>query len=377
MNITKQQWLCLAWITLCVAFGWLYAQVNPIEYRMYTTSGVSYEKATVLDVIEESLEPTSDGRMLGKQTALVEMRSGAYAGQEMEVNSYLSTTHNVPVSVGDDIILYVASAQGVTPVRQVYNYDYTQDYLLIAGLFLALMAFIGGRKGLKSVLGMVFSGYFLYTFFIPFLCTGASPILGALIYGAISASVCLLLLNGFGQKTLTAILSTLVGLVAAGVCYGVMSTILGVNGYHVDEVESLLLVAEATGLQVKGLLFSCILVSALGAIMDMTMSITTALYELQQSNPKMKESQLVKAGVDMGRDMAGTMVETLVFAFVGTALLTLLMLWVTGSQPTQLIHSTFIATELLSAVVGSSSVVLTVPITIGCYLFASRQFMVN
>ncbi len=344
---------------------------------MYVTTGVTYEKATVLKIVDEALEPSDDGRMLGQQTALVKITSGMFEGEEMEVKSYLSNTHNIYVEKGDDLILYVAYSEGISPLLQVYGYDHTSAYAMVAVLFLILMALVGGKKGLKSVLGMVFSGYFLYTFLIPFLCTGASPIVGALLYSAVSASVCLLLLNGMGVKTMTAILSTFIGLVSAALCYGLVSNLVGVSGYHVDEVESLLLVSAETGLQVEGLLFGAILVSTLGAVMDMTMSITTALFELERTNGKMTPKQLMDAGFEMGRDMAGTMVETLVFAFVGTAFITLIMLWVTGTQPTQIIHSNFIATEYVSAVVGSSSVVLTVPITVGCYLFARRQFLVE
>ncbi len=364
---STNQILCAIWVILCVAVGWLYFVSHPIEYRMYNTGGVTYERATVVDILEEQLEPSSDGRMLGQQTALVSMRSGQFKGEELEVKSYLSTSHNIPIAVGDQIILYQATA-GSSAVIQVYGYDHTLDYLLCGLIFLVLMALVGGRKGVKSVGGMVFSGYFLYTFFIPYLCSGGSPIWGALLYGAVSASVCLLLLNGIGQKTMTALLATIIGLGAAAICYGLISGILGINGYHTDEIETLLIVSDATGLQVKGILFSGILISALGAIMDMTMSITTALYELERTNSHLTPKDIRNAGLEMGRDMAGTMVETLVFAFVGTALITLMLLWVTGSSGTQLVHSNFMASEILSAVVGSSSVVLTVPIAIGCYL---------
>ena len=130
-----------------------------------------------------------------------------------------------------------------------------------------------------------------------------------------------------------------------------------------EQVEDLLLVSQNTGLKIGQVLFVGVLISSLGAVMDMTMSIASSLYEMKQVSPGVTKGQLVKSGMAIGRDMIGTMCETLILAFVGTALTTMLVLVSYGIQFDQLLSSDYIAIELLHAVTGSMAVVLSVPAT--------------
>lgn len=92
-----------------------------------------------------------------------------------------------------------------------------------------------------------------------------------------------------------------------------------------QKAESLILIHESTGLKIKDLLFAGVLISSLGAIMDVGMSIVSSLYEVQHHNPSITARQLFRSGIEIGKDMIGTMTNTLILAFTGSAFITLLV----------------------------------------------------
>lgn len=130
-----------------------------------------------------------------------------------------------------------------------------------------------------------------------------------------------------------------------------------------EETESLILITQATGMRLNGILFAGIMVAALGAVMDVAVSLGAALYEIQILNPKISGRELFQSGMNIGRDMIGTMTNTLILAFTGGSLSTLLVFISYGIQFNQLISSDFFAVEVVQGIAGSSAVILTVPIT--------------
>lgn len=130
-----------------------------------------------------------------------------------------------------------------------------------------------------------------------------------------------------------------------------------------EETESLILITQATGMRLNGILFAGIMVAALGAVMDVAVSLGVALYEIQILNPKISGRELFQSGMNIGRDMIGTMTNTLILAFAGGSLSTLLVFISYGIQFNQLISSDFFAVEVVQGIAGSSAVILTVPIT--------------
>lgn len=130
-----------------------------------------------------------------------------------------------------------------------------------------------------------------------------------------------------------------------------------------EETESLILITQATGMRINGILFAGIMVAALGAVMDVAVSLGAALYEIQILNPKISGRELFQSRMNIGRDMIGTMTNTLILAFSGGSLSTLLVFISYGIQFNQLISSDFFAVEVVQGIAGSSAVILTVPIT--------------
>lgn len=378
-KIKKETWQTiglLVAIAVVVVGVLIWNGQNPIDYTMYSASGIRYESGTVIEVQSESTEPM-DGdsdRLLGEQILTVRMDEGELKGQEITVVNNLSTTHNIYTLPGDKVIVKVDAPEGVEPFYSIYNYDRNTGLIVIVLIFIALIAVVGRKKGIKSIVGLLFTMFLILCFLLPMIYQGYSPVWVSVITILVSVVVSMLLLNGFSKKTAVAITATIIGVLLAALVFSIFSSILNLSGYNLEEAEELILISQHTGLQISQVLFAGILIASLGAVMDITMSVAAALHELHLQKPDMNAKHLFRSGMSIGHDMIGTMCETLVLAFTGTAITTLLVLISYGVQFQQLISSDYIAIEIVHAITGSIAVILAVPLTSFLYAaFAAKS----
>ena len=177
------------------------------------------------------------------------------------------------------------------------------------------------------------------------------------------------------KKTLIAILSTGIGVFVAAIVFSLFSELLHLTGYNLEEVEELILISQNTGLKTGELLFAGLLISSLGAVMDMTVSVASSLFEIKQIHPAMLFRAIFSSGMNIGKDMIGTMSATLILAFTGTAITTLLVLISYGASMDQLLSSDYFTIEVAHAITGSIAIIFTVPITalIAAYLLCKQN----
>ena len=220
---------------------------------------------------------------------------------------------------------------------------------------------IGGGKGVKSIAGLAYSLFLIVYMVLPAVFCGYSPILMSIICGVLSTAVTLLLLNGNSEKTWAAILSTVIGVICSLLFFLIMSLLVHIDGFSSSEAEGLVLISQETGLQIKDVLFAGVLISSLGAIMDTGMSIVSALYEVYTHNQGLTAKELFRSGIEMGKDMIGTMTNTLILAFTGSAFITLLVFLSYQVQPAQLFNSNYLTIEIAQGICGTFGIVLTVP----------------
>ena len=185
----------------------------------------------------------------------------------------------------------------------------------------------------------------------------------AVLVSVLTTVVTLGLLNGFSRKTWSAMLGTSFGVAVAGIAAALFGAAAGISGFNVTEIETLSYVGQHSNLQIGQLLFAGIIISALGAVMDVGMSLASAIQEIHEANPSMGRRQLFASGMRVGRDMMGTMTNTLILAFVGGSLTTLVIDYAYNISFYQLINSYQIGIEIMQGVAGSLGIVLTVPIT--------------
>lgn len=166
------------------------------------------------------------------------------------------------------------------------------------------------------------------------------------------------------QKTLCATIGTTAGVILAGVTARLFGAAAGLSGWNVSNIESLLDLWYTCDIQVGELLFSGLLISSLGAVMDVAMSISSAMDEVVYQNPGITGKELFGAGLRIGRDMMGTDSNTLILAFVGGSMSSLLLNYAYDLPYQQVINSNNIGIAIMQGVGGSFGVVLCVPITV-------------
>lgn len=328
------------------------------DFQSLVSSGISYQRGTVIQVLSQSLEESPLGSgMLGSQDLAVRLQDGS----EVQMTNYLTDTHNILAEEGSKVIICVDAPDGVEPYYTVYNYDRTSALVLIFAVFILLMMLVGGKQGANAVLALAVSLLLIVRFTVPAIYRGGSPIAVGAITVFAATAVTLLLLHGATVRALLAAGVTLAGEGTACMLFAASSALLHVGGFQTDQAEGLLVVAQNTGLHLKTLLFAATMIASLGAVMDVAVSLLSALWELKQQGTQ-DGGQLFRSGMNIGKDMIGTMSNTLVFAFAGNALATMLSLTAYGVQASQLLNSNYIALEIAQGLCGTGGVILTVPI---------------
>lgn len=333
------------------------------SYARYNSDNLHYEKAIVVEISSENLEyDESIERYLGTQELKVRMKEGPEKGNIISVTNYLTKMHYVMAKENTELIINADRPDNIEPYYTVYNYDRSKALASCFILLAASIICIGGRKGLKSILGLFFTMYLVVAFLLPAVFSGWSPILCSIVTAVLSTTVTLYLLNGQSNKTFAAVLSTICGVICSLVFFMIMSRMLHLDGFSVSDTEGLLLIQQNTGLKIKDVLFAGVLISSLGAIMDVGMSITSSLHEVYSHNQNLSAKELFLSGISIGKDMIGTMTNTLILAFTGSAFVTLLIFISYQVQWNQLLNSNYLSIEIAQGLCGTFGIVMTIPV---------------
>lgn len=334
--------------------------------------GRSFVKAQVVSIVQDH-EQAGD-IYIGDQTVQLKLLTGEHAGETVQATSSSAYLYGVHCTVGMKVIAIVSESGGEL-VTSVYGYNRAPALYTIVGLFLLSILIIGGKRGLYAVIGLLFTFVSIIWFFLPALYRGWSPILAAIVVVILTTLVTMYLVGGFTAKATVAVIGTVLGVLAAGVLAWIFGKVTHVTGYNVSDIENLIYVQEETGIQVGELLFAGILIAALGAVMDVSMSISSTLQELYDQNPTMTARQLFRSGMTVGRDMMGTMSNTLILAFVGGSINTIVMFYAYDYEYLQLINLFDMAIEIIQGISASMGVILTVPLVsfIGAWMIANRR----
>ncbi len=381
----------LAILILTLAAGlfyWAYdrAQLTPSIPQSTVHQGIVYEKAEVLDITKNQYETQQafEDIPVGKQYLTVEITSGDYAGQRFtDVVNNMSFLYGTPVKVGDSVTLAVVYENGTVTDLVLQDFDRTNPLLIVLALFLLITVLVGGKVGAKSLLSLSLSFICLFAVLIPLIIGGAPTLPTILGMCAYVTVVDFVILDGVNKKTLCAIIGTVAGVIIAAIFGEIACEILRVNGYKTYEIdptiEALLQIKqgqpEASSIQLGDLLVGGILIAALGAVNDVAMSISSAMKELVTVNPNLTRKELIKSGLTIGRDMVGTMTNTLILAFVGSGLV--MMIYLVSLEPSyqQLMSTAYLSVEVVQGVASSVGVILAVPLSVlaGALLFGHKK----
>ena len=349
-------------LVLLALFLLLVVRLNQVDkVPLVSREGQTFEKGVVTEILQDNLQP--NGTRVGEQVVRVRMTSGELEGQEIETTSSAGFLFGAPCTVGMRVVV-MQSVAGDTVVSSVYSQDREFQIICFVLLYLLALCLIGGWQGAKGALSLIFTFVCIIWVYLPMVYRGWSPFWSAVLVCAVTAVVSMWLLGGATRKTAVATGGTVAGVVMAGVFASFFSFSTGVTGWNVSDIESLMTLWSTSGIQVGGLLFSGLLISALGAMMDVGMSIASAMAEIQAQTPDITRRELFRAGMRVGRDMMGTDSNTLILAFAGGSVSILVLDYAYDLPWLQIINSNNIAISIMQGLSGSFGVILSVPATV-------------
>ncbi len=355
-----------------------YAHSGTAEEQQRGEAYVEYETGRVLEILSDSCEPDAeaDGAYRGDQSLLVAVTSGQYRGQTLLTSNAVGPLYGEPAASGDHVTLLISTYADGSHNATVYEHDRSIAIGLILAAFLLVTVLVGGKTGAKSILGLAMTVAVLVLLLIPLLLKGWPTVWTVFLLCSYIAVVCFVILGGVNRKILCACLGTIAGMALATV-FGLGAQALAhVNGLRISDVEPLLQLRQTgTPIGLRGLLVGGIIISSLGAVMDVAMSISSALSELKAVNPEMTLGELWKSGRNIGRDMVGTMTNTLILAFLGSGFTLMIYLYSLDLPWRELMSSSYLALEVVSGVSSAIGVILAVPVTtiIGALLLSRKQ----
>ena len=349
-------------LVVLALFLLLVVRLNQVgKVALVSREGQTFEKGVVTEILQDNVQP--DGSRVGEQVVRVLMKTGGLKGREIETTSSSGFLFGAPCTVGMKVVV-MQSLAGDTVVSSVYAQDREFQILAFAALYLLALCLIGGWQGAKGALGLVFTFGCILWVYLPLVYRGWSPFWSAVLVCAVTAVVTLWLVGGPTRKTLVAAAGTVAGVVMAGVAASLFSLATGITGWNVSDIESLMTLWSTADIQVGGLLFSGLLISSLGATMDVAMSIASSMAEVQAQTPDISCRALFQAGMRVGRDMMGTDSNTLILAFAGGSVSMLVLDYAYDLSWLQIINSNNIGIAVMQGLAGSFGVVLSVPVTV-------------
>lgn len=352
----------LIYILLVCVFVIFVFKLNQTEKtELVVRTGQTFEKAEVTEILQDNLD--SNGTRVGEQKVRVKMLTGARKGEELDITSSSGYLFGAACKVGMKVIV-MQSVAGETTIASVYSQDREWVIYIFALLYLLALCVIGGKQGIKGCLGLIFTFFCVIFVYLPLVYLRFSPFWAAVFICFLTTLVTMYLIGGPTKKTCAATLGTLAGVVLAGLSAWCFSKASGISGYNVSDIETLMTLWNTNRIQIGGLLFSGLLISCLGAVMDVAMSISSAIDEIYKQNTSLTRKELFKAGMRVGRDMMGTDSNTLILAFAGSSVSTLLLDYAYDLPYQQIINSNNIGIAIMQGLAGSFGIVLSVPLTV-------------
>lgn len=340
----------------------------------YTSSAEGIVKRIDYDYSEKTDNPEE----ISKQIVTVKITKGQFRGQEKVTENLMTgnPAYEVFLKEGDKVLLMMESL--IDNPKSIKDVDVFITDVKRAGtiylyslIFIAFLVVIGKKRGLLSLLSIVITVLLIFLIFVPAVLWGVSPILAALVISILSTVATMYLVAGYNSKSNAAVLGTVSSLIFAAALALISIKMAHLTGFMGE--ESVFLYTQKPNLSFTGILAASMIVAALGALMDVAVSIASTINEIHLTDKNLNTMELFKSGMNVGRDIIGTMSNTLILVYLGSSMP--LVLLASNIDTSKFFNLNQVASEILSALTGSISLLACVPLTaiVAAYLVKRRQ----
>lgn len=347
-------------IILSVAFIYFGRQIAMQGYPEWEDPAEEPMTVKITEIVSETVNADETVIVFDAKVLDGELKGETItADQTIYANYY---PQQEPVSVGDRVLVFANTyTEGMDWSMLEY---YRSDSILILGIVFAAIILVFGRiKGVNTLISLLFTVLAVFAVFVPSVLSGQNIYLWSIITCIYTIVMTMLLINGADKKSFAAGMGCFLGVAIAGILTLIMDKILMLTGMLNEDTLYLQMIQTQTPIDLKGIIFAAIIIGAMGAIMDVAMDISSSLNELRTNIPDISSRKLIQSGFNIGRDVMGTMANTLVLAYIGSSLSTTLLLVAYNVTFVELMNMELIVVELLQALVGSIGMLMAIPMT--------------
>ncbi|MDS0525181.1 YibE/F family protein [Clostridium sp. SHJSY1] len=338
------------------------AIISSISIYFISTNENMYGKpiAKVLSIEEESNQKNTENEKIEpikKQKMKAIIMNGEHKGEQVEINNETSFSqiNDLDLKVDDEVFINIYEKNGHIESTRISEFKRDKYIVYIVNIFIFLILFIGGIKGFRS-LGSVVINIAILFILINLFSNGYDFTILSVIASILFIVISILIVSGKNKKSLSAIIGTISGTIISMIIAGIVIKSNNWSGIHFEDMEFLTHPPEK-------IFFIELIIGTLGGIMDIAISISSAVKELYDTNPNIERKKLIASVKEIGQDIMGTMANTLVFAYISGSIPMILLLLRNGN-PISYIININLSLEFMRAITGSIGIVLSIPITI-------------
>lgn len=316
--------------------------------------------AKVISISDKSVKSSESNVLkepLTKQEITAIIMNGHFKGDKvsLENTTSYSQARDFKLNKGDEVFISLKLNSGKIASAKILDFKRDKYIIYIVSVFVLLILIIGRLKGLKS-LSSVIINIFIFAGAIELFISGLNLIAVCIFASFLFISLSLSIVCGISKKTLSAIIGTMFGTAVTMLIAFLVIFINNSKGIHFEELDFLTHPPET-------IFYMEILIGTLGAIMDIAVSISSSINEIFSDNPAIETKLLIKSGMEIGKDIMGTMSNTMFFAYISGSIPIILLLLKNGF-PISNIVGVNLSLEIMRALVGGIGIVISIPVCI-------------
>lgn len=345
-----------------------------VAYKLTIGDGVFGDKtkletvrATVLRITDTQEITNDDGQVTLKYIFFeAKARSGDVRGKTLyavQEKDLLYGLTQPDVAVGDKVVLAFEPYEDGKADYYLSDFSRITPLVWLCGVFFLLILLFGKKKGLDTIISLVFTCLAVFLNLVPAILNGHNIYLWSIITCVFITVMTLVLIEGLNIKCFAAGVGCVSGVLVSGLLELILRDSIKMTGVLNSEWMYIYNLRPDDPIDLKAIIFAMIIVGAVGAVMDVAMSIASSLCEINEKSPNLSARELLRSGLNIGQDIMGTMANTLVLAYIGSAMCCILLMVTYSSNISQILNREQIAVEVLQAIAGSIGILAALPLT--------------
>lgn len=303
----------------------------------------------------------------GEQRCTVVFQNGLFQGKTATAINLLqgSLEQDKLFSEGDKAQVVISYDGEIIKRVTMIDYFRVPGELLLAGLFILFLIVFAGRTGLRAILSFALTVLAIWKLLVPLYLNGYNPIWVGLLINLLLTTLIIALVYGFDNRCAAAVSGSFLGILVTCILGVIFTDLFKIHGAVMSYSESLLY-AGFQHLNLTQIFMASIFLGSSGAVMDLSVDITSAVHEVVEKKPDIRPWEAVKSGMNVGRAAMGTMTTTLLLAYSGGYIALLMVFMAQGTPTEHIFNYKYVSAEIIHTVIGSFGLVSVAPFTALC-----------